>query len=97
MTVARVILINVPEEKRKEAERVWKTECAPLMVRQQGCLSEKFMKSIDRPELYISYSEWDSMDSINKYREGADHKIIQSETRGLQGARAVVWSYEILE
>lgn len=97
MTIARVILMNVPEEKREAAERVWKAECAPLMVRQPGCLSEKFMRSTDRPDIHISYSEWDSMDSINRYREGADHETIRSETRALQGTRAVVWCYEILD
>ena len=97
MTVARVILINVPEANTDDAERVWKAECAPLMVRQQGCNSEKLMKSLDRPGLYISYSEWDSRDDIDRYRKTTDHDTIQSETRTLQGARAVVWCYEIID
>ena len=66
MTVARVILINVPEENAIEAERVWKAQCAPLMARQQGCRSEKLMKSLDRPGLYISYAEWDSLEDIDR-------------------------------
>ncbi len=97
MTVARVIMINVPEANAMEAERVWKTDCAPLMIRQRGCRSEKLMKSLDRPGLYISYSEWDSLEDIDRYREGTDHETIQSETRALQGARAVVWCYQIIE
>ena len=97
MTVARVIMINVPEANAMEAERVWKTDCAPLMIRQRGCRSEKLMKSLDRPGLYISYSEWDSLEDIDRYREGNDHDTIQSETRALQGARAVVWCYEIID
>ncbi len=97
MTVARVILINVPEENAIEAERVWKAQCAPLMARQQGCRSEKLMKSLDRPGLYISYAEWDSLEDIDRYRESTDHETIQSETRALQGARAVVWCYQIID
>ena len=97
MTIARVILMNVPPESSEQAERVWKEECAPLMVRQKGCHLEKLMKSLDRPGLYISYSEWDSRDDIDRYREGTDHATIQSETRALQDARAVVWCYEIVE
>ena len=58
MTIARVILINLASGKSGDAERVWKEECAPLMIRQKGCRSEKFMRSLDRPELFISYSEW---------------------------------------
>lgn len=97
MTIARVILINAPGDNPETAERVWKTECAPLMTRQAGCLSEKLMRSLDRPELYISYSEWDSLDSIERYRETTEHDTIKSEIRALQDARAVVWVYEIIE
>ncbi len=97
MTIARVILINLANGKSGDAERVWKEECAPLMIRQKGCRSEKFMRSLDRPELYISYSEWDSMEDVERYRSGTDHKTIQSEVHALEGARAVVWCYEILD
>ncbi len=97
MTVARVILINVPKGNTKDAESIWKSECGPLMVRQEGCQSEKLMKSLDRPGLYISYSEWDSQADIDRYRETTDHDTIRSEARAIQGARAVVWCYEIID
>jgi heme-degrading monooxygenase HmoA len=97
MTIARVILINDPGDKPETAERIWKTQCAPLMTRQKGCLVEKLMHSLDRPELYISYSEWESLDAIEEYRKTTEHDTIKSEIRALQGARAVVWVYEIME
>jgi heme-degrading monooxygenase HmoA len=96
MTIARVIIIKAPEEKFKEAEQIWKEDCAPLMRRQKGCRAEKFMRSLDHPDLYISYSEWDSQEDIDNYRNSEDHKKIRTESRALQGSRAVVWTYEIL-
>ena len=96
MTIARVILINVPEGKSDAVERIWKNECSPLLRRQKGCRLEKMMRSLDRPNLHISYSEWDSIDDIEAYRAGADHEMIRNEARA-QGGRAVVWCYEILE
>ncbi len=57
---------------------------------------DSIMRSTENPDLYISYSEWDSIDDINRYRESTEHKTIQSETRAIQGSRAVVWTYEIL-
>ena len=97
MTIARVILINLAEGDSGDAERVWKEQCAPLMIRQQGCRSEKLMRSLDRPDLFISYSEWDSMDDIERYRSSTDHATIRSEVYALPGARAVVWCYDILD
>lgn len=97
MTIARVIIIKTPEEKFSDAELIWTTQCAPLMRRQKGCRLEKFMRSTDRPDLYISYSEWDSVEDIEAYRKSTEHETIQSETRAIQGSRAVVWTYNILD
>lgn len=97
MTIARVILFNVPNGRQEEAQRVWLAECGPLIKRQKGCRLEKLMKSLDRPELFISYSEWDSLADIERYRASEEHDAVQRETRAIQGARAVVWAYEIVE
>lgn len=97
MTIARVILINVPEGKNEAAEKIWKEECSPLLKRQKGCRLEKYMKSLDHPNIHISYSEWDSLQDIENYRQGADHEVIRNEARALQGGRSVVWCYKILE
>ena len=97
MAIARVIIIKTPDEKFSDAELIWKKQCAPLMKRQKGCRLEKFMRSTERPDLYISYSEWDSMADIEKYRATTEHRTIQSEVHELQGSRAVVWTYEILD
>ncbi|MCH6588475.1 MAG: antibiotic biosynthesis monooxygenase, partial [Proteobacteria bacterium] len=71
-----------------DAERVWKEECAPLMIRQKGCRSEKFMRSLDRPELYISYSEWDSMEDVERYRSGVAEWMRGKDRRGRPGRLA---------
>ncbi|MBT3791577.1 MAG: antibiotic biosynthesis monooxygenase [Rhodospirillales bacterium] len=97
MTISRVILINVPEGQEADAERVWKEDCSTLMRKQKGCTAEKLLRSLDRPGLFISYSEWDSQVDIDRYRDSEDHKSIQSESRALQGGRAVVWRYEVVE
>ena len=41
--ITRMILVSVPKERAAEAERLWKQECAPLMIKQPGCLSEQFL------------------------------------------------------
>ena len=37
------------------------------------------------------------MDAIEGYRATTEHATIQSEVRAIQGSRAVVWTYEILD
>ena len=96
MSVVRLIHVHVDPGQAAAAERIWKEDCAPLMTRQKGCRSEQLLKCDDAPGEYISYSEWDSQADIDAYRNSEAHKKIQSHSRALQGAQAVVKRYQIV-
>lgn len=93
MPIVRLIHVKVKPESRAEAERIWKQDCAPLMIKQPGCLSEELLKCIEEPGEYISYAEWESDEAIEKYRKSKDHETIREHSRKLQGAQAVVKRY----
>lgn len=96
MPIARLIYVTVNQDQMAEAERIWKQECAPLMIQQPGCLSEELLKCVDTPGEYISYSEWQDQESIDRYLESDAHEEIRRHTRGLQsGQRPVVKRYEV--
>jgi quinol monooxygenase YgiN len=96
MPIARLIYVSVPAEQLAEAERLWKQECAPLMIQQPGCLSEELLKCLDAPGEYISYSEWQDQAAIDAYLASPAHEEIRRHTRGLQsGQRPVVKRYEV--
>jgi heme-degrading monooxygenase HmoA len=67
MSIIRLIHIRLDPSETENALGVWKTECAPLMIRQKGCMSEKLLRCKDAPE-FISYSEWESEAAIEGYR-----------------------------
>lgn len=93
MPVIRLIHVKVAPQACAEAERIWKQDCAPLMIKQPGCLSEELLKCLDEPGEYISYSEWESDAAIDAYRKSKDHETIREHSRKLQGAQAVVKRY----
>jgi len=95
MPIVRLIYVTVKEDQVKQAIELWKNHCAPLMIQQSGCLSEKLLECVDAPGEFISYSEWDSQESIDKYRSSEAHAEIQRHARGLQGGRATVKRYEV--
>lgn len=95
MSTVRLIFVTVKSDQVKEAISLWKNHCAPLMIKQPGCLSEKLLECVDAPGEFISYSEWDSQANIDKYRNSEAHTEIQKHARGLQGGRATVKRYEI--
>ena len=96
MSIIRLIHITLDPSEVENAMRVWKTECAPLMIRQKGCLSEKLLRCKDAHE-FISYSEWDSEVDIAAYANSDDHKEIVRHARALKGAKAVVKLYELVQ
>jgi quinol monooxygenase YgiN len=95
MAIVRLIFVTVKPDQGQQAVDLWKNHCAPLMIKQPGCLSEKLLECVDAPDEFISYSEWDSQASIDKYRGSEAHTEIQKHARGLQGGQATVKRYEI--
>jgi len=96
MSIIRLIHIKIDPSEAEHAVRIWKTECASLMIQQKGCVSEKLLRCRDAPE-FISYSEWDSEAAIEAYRNSDAHKEIVPHPRGLKGAKAEVKLYELVQ
>jgi heme-degrading monooxygenase HmoA len=95
--ITRMIIVNVPKDKAEEAERLWKQECAPLMIKQEGCVSEEFLRCRENPGEFISVSAWENQGAIDKYRGSDAHKEIQRHTRGLMNvAKVEVKTYEVM-
>jgi heme-degrading monooxygenase HmoA len=90
MAVVRLIFVTVKAQDAAAAERVWKKDCGPLMIKQPGCLSEELLKSTDVPGEYISYAEWDSQANIDRYLKSTDHQTIKQHARGLRTESAPV-------
>jgi heme-degrading monooxygenase HmoA len=96
MSIIRLIHIRIDPAENDKAERVWKSECAPLMIQQRGCVSEKLLRGREGGE-FISYSEWESEADIDRYRESDAHKQIVRHARALKGAKAVVKLYDLVK
>ncbi len=96
VSIIRLIHVKVDASQIAEVERIWKEDCAQLMIKQKGCLSEKLLKCADVPGEFISYSEWENQAAIDAYRSSEDHKKIQQHSRALQGAKADVKRYQVV-
>jgi len=95
MSIIRLIHIKIDPAEMDKALNVWKTECAPLMIQQKGCISEKLLRCREAHEL-ISYSEWDTEADIEQYRNSDAHKKIVQHARALKGSKAEVKLYDLV-
>lgn len=95
--ITRMIYVTVPQDKAAEAERLWKEECAPLMIKQAGCVSEQFLHGREDSGEFISLSVWEDQAAIDRYRSSDAHREIQRHTRGLMGVSKVsVKTYDVV-
>jgi heme-degrading monooxygenase HmoA len=95
MSIIRLIHIKIDPSEIENALRIWKKECAPLMIQQKGCVSEKLLRCREAHEL-ISYSEWDSEADIELYRKSDAHQQIVRHARSLKGSKAEVKLYDLV-
>jgi heme-degrading monooxygenase HmoA len=96
MSIIRLIHIRLDPAEIAKAEKAWKTECAPLMIQQQGCESEMLLRCRE-PGEFISYSEWETEADIARYLKSDAHKEIVRHARGLKGAKAEVKLYDLVK
>jgi heme-degrading monooxygenase HmoA len=96
MSIIRLIHITIDPSEIENALQVWKKECAPLMIQQKGCISEKLLRCREAHEL-ISYSEWATEADIELYRSSDAHKEIVRHARSLRGSKAEVKLYDLVE
>jgi heme-degrading monooxygenase HmoA len=96
MPIIRMIHTTFPPDQGAKAERNWKEKCAPLMIKQPGCLSEELLRCREKPGEYISYSEWENEESIQKYLQSEDHQEIKRHNRNITGAQVVVKHYDLV-
>lgn len=96
MPIVRLIFVKVADNETQNAERIWKEHCAPLMIQQPGCISEKLLRAVDDPGEFISYSEWKDQQSIDAYRVSDAHEEIKNHARKLHGDRPSVKRYEVV-
>jgi quinol monooxygenase YgiN len=94
MSIIRLIHIRIDPSESERAEHIWKTECAPLMIQQPGCISEKLLRLRRTGGEFISYSEWQSEADIERYLASAAHKEIVRHARGLKNTQVEVKLYD---
>lgn len=96
MPIVRMIHVRVPSGQSEQARENWKKKCAPLMIKQEGCLSEEMLRNTEDDQELISYSEWDSEESIQRYLDSEDHQEIKRHNSEFRDADVEVKHYELV-
>ena len=80
--IARITSIKVPDDKIKDAVKMWKEQWGPLIVMQNGCLSHMLMQSSEHPGQVISLSLWANQRGIDAFVASSAREEIRKGLRG---------------
>jgi heme-degrading monooxygenase HmoA len=94
--ITRFIVVKASPDKAAEIERLWKTECGPLMRKVPGLVNEELLRCTDEPGEFISVAEWESRKAIDAYLASPEHQEIKRHTRGISGVTVTVKNYEVV-
>lgn len=58
----------------------------------KNCLGVELLNEINHPEIFFTYSKWESEEDLNKYRESELFKLVWTQTKALFAEKAEAWS-----
>ncbi|HEY1038104.1 MAG TPA: antibiotic biosynthesis monooxygenase family protein [Bacteroidia bacterium] len=61
----------------------------------EGCTHLKLLHDINDPSIFFTYSHWDSVEHLNKYRDSDLFAGVWNQTKILFAAKAEAWSVDV--
>ncbi len=86
MAVKILIKRNVPQDKAKEMIRLFR-QMRSLATEQPGYISGETLKSLDKPDLFLVISTWQSSEDWEKWLINEGRQKIQKEIDALLGGK----------
>lgn len=60
----------------------------------RNCISVELLRDINDPQIFFTYSKWESESDLNNYRNSELFKSVWSQTKALFEQKAEAWSVE---
>lgn len=81
------------EEKTADFLKVF-NESKHLIAGFKGCTHLRLFNDINNPNIYFTYSHWDSPEYLDRYRNSDLFASVWAKTKVLFSAKAEAWSVE---
>ena len=91
--IIRIVKMTFAPEKVNEFLNVF-NESKHLIRNMQGCTHLELLNDIDSPNVFFTYSYWNSENDLNHYRQSTLFAGVWAKTKNLFIAKAEAWSVE---
>ena len=90
----RIVKMVFREEKAEEFANYVKTITSKI-ASFEGCHGVKVLRDINNPNIFFTYSYWDSEKDLENYRHSELFKEVWPYTRTMFAERAQAWTTEV--
>ena len=94
--IVRIVKLSFEENKVKDFLILFQ-EIKTTIRTFDGCLKMKLLNDLHRPNVFFTYSEWESEAALNKYRFSEFFKSTWIKTKILFSDKAEAWSSNIVD
>lgn len=89
--IKRIVKLTFQEDKIEAFEKVFE-ESKTFIRNRAGCQHLELFQDIHRPNIFFTYSFWDSEDDLNDYRHSELFKTTWAKTKVLFAGKPEAWS-----
>jgi heme-degrading monooxygenase HmoA len=89
----RIVKMHFRKEEVREFQKLFKT-VHPKISTFPGCTGVTLLRDINTPEIFFTYSLWNSPDDLENYRRSELFADTWRKTRALFAEKAEAWSVE---
>lgn len=94
--ITRIVKMTFEEDKIQDFLEVFHNS-SHLIRGFEGCIQMNLLKDIHEPNVYYTYSHWDSEEHLNKYRNSSIFRDIWAKTKVNFSKKAEAVSLELVD
>jgi autoinducer 2-degrading protein len=91
--IIRIVKMTFQPEKTTEFQAIFDAS-KQLIRNMEGCSHLELLNDINEPNIFFTYSYWDSETDLNNYRQSVVFANVWAKTKVLFSAKAEAWSVE---
>lgn len=89
--ITRIVKLSIQPDKTSEFLTIF-NDSRGIILNFEGCSYVQVFYEINKPNLFFTYSCWDSEEHLNNYRRSEEFENIWKRTKLLFAEKAEAWS-----
>ena len=94
--IKRIVKLTFREEEVDHFREIF-SESKQKIANSKGCLHVELLQQINQPNVFFTYSFWESEEALNLYRNSELFEKVWKRTKALFADKPKAWSVKAIE